>query len=151
MAFPSGKTTNTLSRAFDDTQTTARNLKQDAIDIRDTSLAGDTSRKLIMEFPSKIADALDIWNAASVKVGIAQYAKDQLEDQSLTIGTDFTAMVTTATGVRDWIIANFPNTGGLLLERSFDANGRMVLGTLTTVQTAGLRTELDALIATIED
>lgn len=151
MAFPSGKTKDTLNKALNDTQIIARNLKQDAIDIRDTSLAGDISRKLIMEFPTKIADALDIWSVASAKTGIAQYAKDQLEDQTLTIGADFTSMVTTATGVRDWIITNFPNTGGLLLERSFDVNGRMVLGTLTTVQTAGLRIELDALIATIED
>jgi len=60
-------------------------------------------------------------------------------------------MKTTAEATRDWIIANFPNTGGLLLERSFDVNGRMVLATLTTAQTAGLRTELNLLIATIED
>ena len=151
MAFPSGKTKDTLSKAFNATQNVARNLKQDAIDIRDISLAGDISRKLIMEFPTKIADALDIWTAASAKTGIAQYAKDQLEDQTLTIGADFVAMVAAATSARDWIIANFPNTGGLLLERSFDANGRMVLATLSTAITAGLRTELDALIATIDD
>jgi len=151
MAFPSGKTKDTLYKSFSDTQRQARNLKQDAIDIVNTTLAGDIPRKVIMDFNTKIADALDIWNAASAKVGIAQYAKDQLEDQTLTLGTDFVAMTATAEATRDWIIANFPNTGGLLSERSFDVNGRMVLATLTTGQTAGLRTELNLLIATIED
>ena len=151
MAFPSGRTKDTLNKAFNDTQAHARNLKQDAIDIRDTSLAGDIPRKVIMEFNTKIADALDIWSIASAKAGIVQYAKDQLEDQTLTLPADFAAMTTTAIATRDWIIANFPNTGGLLLERSFDVNGRMVLAILTTGQTAGLRTELNLLIATIED
>ena len=151
MAFPSGKTKDTLNKAFTDTQTHARTLKQQAIDIRDTTLAGDITRKVIMDFNTRIADALDTWNLASIKVGIGQYARDQLEDQTLTLAADFVAMKTTAEATRDWIIANFPNTGGLLLERSFDVNGRMVLATLTTAQTAGLRTELNLLIATIED
>ena len=151
MAFPSGKSKDTLNKAFNDTQVHARNLKIDAIEIVNTTLAGNITRKVIMDFNTKIADALDIWNNASVKVGIEQYAKDQLEDQTLTLAADFVAMKTTAEATRDWIIANFPNTGGLLLERSFDVNGRMVLATLTTAQTAGLRTELNLLIATIED
>jgi len=151
MAFPSGKNKDTLSKAFNDTRLKSRNLKQDAIDIINTTLAGTITRKVIMEFNTKIADALDVWDAAAAKTGIQQYAIDQLEDPTLTIAADFLAMKTTAVATRDWIISNFPNTGGLLLERSFDANGRMVLATLSTAQTAGLRTELNLLIATIED
>jgi hypothetical protein len=104
-----------------------------------------------MEYPTALVDAIDDWNAASALPGIGQYARDQIDDQLINLGAEFTTMVTTAGGVRDWIVANFPNNVGFLLERSFDVNGRMVLGTLSSAQTAGLRTELDLLIAAIED
>jgi len=150
MAFPSGKAKRSLSKAFAMAVVTAARLKEKAEGIHATSLAGDIQRKEIMVFPTDIADALDLWASVRTLPGIGQYAKDQLDDQTLNLGTEFTAMVAACEGVRDWITANFPNQGGFLLERSFDANGRMVLGTLSTAQTAGLRTQLDALIAAID-
>lgn len=151
MAFPSGKNQLTLRQAFDVSRDKSRSIKQGAIDIRSKSLAGTLTRKEVMEFPTSLADAIDDWNTALALPGIGQYARDQIDDQTINLGAEFTAMVNTATGVRAWIITNFPNSGGFLLERSFDVNGRMVLGTLTAGQTAGLRTELDLLIAAIED
>lgn len=150
MGFKSGASQLTLEQALTNTRTKERLVRQTVVDIRDASLAGDISRNKIMLLPTTIADALDVWNAAAAVTGISQYTKDQVADQALNVVTQFNTMVAEATSVRNWIIANFPANAGFLLERSFDANGRMVLGTLSTAQTAGLRTELNKLIAAID-
>ena len=151
MAFPSGKNKLTLQKAFDLSRSWSRTVKQTAIDMRAKSLLGTLTRKEVMEYPTTLADAIDDWNAARILPGIGQYARDQIDDQTINLGVDFNAMVTTAGGVRDWVVSNFPNSGIYLLERSFDANGRTVLGTLSSGATAGLRTQLDLLIAAIDD
>ncbi len=151
MAFPSGKNKLTLQKAFDLSRSLSRTVKQAAVDIRAKSLINILTRKQVMEFPTTLTDAIDDWNAARALPGIGQYARDQIDDQAIVLGTEFNAMITTATGTRDWIVTNFPSNSGFLLERSFDVNGRMVIGILTTAQTAGLRVQLDLLIAAIDD
>ncbi|MCK5609658.1 hypothetical protein KAR91_47735 [Candidatus Pacearchaeota archaeon] len=151
MAFPSGQTQKTLAVSFEQSRGMAASVKQRSIELKNDSLLGVLSRKNVMEFPTLLADALDAWNKATSITGIGQYAKDQIADQSLNVTVEFSSMVAEAVSVRDWIITNFPNNSGFLLERSFDVNGRMVVGTLTTAQTAGLRVELDKLISSIGD
>lgn len=82
---------------------------------------------------------------------ISTRSKAILIKQAATDINDKSLMVATAILVRDWIMTNLPSNNEFLLERSFDVNGRMTLGTLTTLQTTGLRTEINALILTIDD
>ena len=46
--------------------------------------------------------------------------------------------------------ANFPASGGFLLASSFDGNGRVVERQFDSASLAGFRTQLAALIATID-
>jgi hypothetical protein len=77
--------------------------------------------------------------------GMAAYAADQEQDApGYAVGTEFNAMVTAIEGVRDWIISNV-NTASWV---TFSTSG-VATKTFTSGQTAGLRTQLTALIATI--
>ena len=49
-----------------------------------------------------------------------------------------------------WIVNNFPASGGFLQAITINANGRYQWRTLTSAQTANLRTQLASLITTID-
>lgn len=87
---------------------------------------------------------------ASSTPGLAQFARDQKNNQSLDVVTEFNAVIAAIDGVVGWIAANFPTdvATGALLERTLGADGP-VERTFTAAQTAGFRTQLDNLIATI--
>jgi len=66
-----------------------------------------------------------------------------------TISTDCTAIVTAAQNCIDWVVTNFPSSGGFLLDNSLNADGSRTPRSFSSAQTAGLRTRLNALVATI--
>jgi len=146
MALPSPKI---LARAFTDAQNTWVGINLSATDLRDASAAGPVSGKDIIDFSTRLAGALDTYAEVKATPGIAQYARDQLNNQAFDVVTEFASHEAEVVACRDWIVANFPSTGGYLQILSFDVNGRYVYRTLTTAQTAGLRTQLDLLIATV--
>ena len=105
---------------------------------------------------SEIID-LDIrlrgWRAEIVKAastpGIAAYAQAQLGNAQLDVVAEFNGMVAAIDSVTAWIRANFPrDANGFLLERTWGDSGP-VDRQFTSAQTAQLRTQLDALIATV--
>lgn len=148
MTFPSSSTS--LAQAWISVQSTAKRIKTAAQDLRDSSAAGSISSRTVINFATSLADVTDQFAATRLLTGIAQYARDQIGDQGIDVVAEFTAMETAAIETRDWITANFPQDGsGYLLMVQFDVNGRQSIRTLAAAQTAGLRTELDALIATI--
>lgn len=90
--------------------------------------------------------------------GIGAYATEQYGD-GYAIGPDFGAFTTALQGVVGWLIANIPREPvdaldpegpRYLLLQTLDADGARTDRTFSTAQTAGLRTVLDALIATVE-
>ena len=150
MAFPSSTTKDSLASAWASIQSRASQVKIHAQEISNASAAGPISGKTVVDFSTLLADATVTLDKAAAIPGMAQYARDQIGDQTLDVVAEFTAMRAQMIATRDWIVANFPKDGsGYLLLISFTADGRYVFRTLTTIQTVGLRTQLDALIATI--
>jgi len=152
MAFPSsGGTREGLAKAYYGAKDEARRVKDTSIDLRDRSASGPISAKEILDYNTQLADALDKFNKSKSVPGILQYAKDQESDQNLDIAAEFTSMLNTCVNTRDWIVANFPADGsGNLSLLKFDVNGRFVFNTWPSAATAPLRTQLNALIATID-
>lgn len=84
-------------------------------------------------FRKVIDGVITEWDVYASTPGLAQYAKDQLNDQTYDIVAEYNAMRTAAIALRDWLDANIP------AEPSY-----------TPAQTAGFRTAADAFLATIE-
>lgn len=148
MAFPSS--TQSLDAVWMGSQSTAARIRTQAQETRNTSAAGNISTKVILDFATGLADAIQDLDTAAATPGIAQYARDQLANPALDIAAEFTAMRAQMVATRDWIGTNFPaDVNSYLLFIQFTAERRFTYRQFTSAQTAGLRTQLDALIATI--
>ena len=153
MAFPSLEgSANQLSDALRAVRSLAHSVKLSSCSLRDDSAAGVVSARRIAEH----LDALTQWNAQlntlKTTPGLADYAKEQFSDATFDIVQAFVNMQAAIVNTGTWISTNIPKetvtNRWMLLEEI--VNGRVVERTLTTVQTAGLRTQLDALLATID-
>ena len=154
MAFPSstGTVQDSLAQAWATARSTASSIKSRAQGLSTQAAAGNIGSSAILDFATYLADARLVLVKASQTGGIAAYAQAQVNDNTLNVAAEFSAMMDTLDGVIAWVVANFPKDGnGFLLARTFQAGstGRTVDRQFTPAQTASLRTTLDALIATI--
>lgn len=152
MAFPStvGTKPDTLDSAWTRARSLAGSLKQRAQNLNSLSLAGVVPAGLITQFCTLLADTRDQFAAIGAVPGLGAYAQEQVGDVGLNVATEFAAMTTAIDNTSAWIVANFPASGGFLLASSFDGNGRVVERTFDSASLAGFRTQLAALIATID-
>jgi hypothetical protein len=88
--------------------------------------------------------SLNLWKAVS---GLDTYATGQ--GYTGTMSTDCTATVTAAQTCIYWVVTNFPTSGGFLQDYSLNADGTRTPRSFTSVQTAGLQTNLTSFVATI--
>lgn len=145
MAFP---TQLSLSAALRQAQDDAAQLKAYVQQVSNATAAGNVSANLVIELHWKMIWVKARFDAAAAVPGLAAYAQAQLGNPSLDIAAEFSAMVAQVVATRDWIITNFPSAGGYIQKDTLDASG-VTVRQFTPAQTAGLRTVLDALIATI--
>jgi quinol monooxygenase YgiN len=146
MAYP----TNALSRTLEDLDRRAADVKSYCIRYRDNMAAGNVVATVIIDLAIRLnSDRVSFANAANV-TGLAQYAKDQKNNQSLDVIAEFNAMVSAIDGCIGWVTTNFPkDANGFLLRETWGNNGT-VDRSFTPAQTAGLRTQLDGLIERID-
>ena len=145
MAF---KTDLTAHEAFTAAKTVARDRKQDAVNIRAQSEAGTLAAATLLGFFGRLNAAVTNLTSYAAVPGIAAYARAQYDNEQYDVAAEFTAMLAVMTDTRDWIVANFPASGGYIQREQISASG-VVDRVFSANATASLRTELDALIATI--
>lgn len=151
MAFPSniGSSPLSLSDAFERTRQIAGQIKSAAVALRDKSAAGPVSATDIVGHTGSLADQRARLVAAGNTPGLATYALEQYP--ALDLAAAYTAMLAQIDATILWIRTNFPTAGtGEILERRFDTQGRTTPNTFSTAALANFRTQLDALIATID-
>lgn len=147
MAFPSD---GGLAQAWIKALALAGAVKQTATGASSTAAAGNVNYSQIERLFVQLQSAHAEFAALSTTPGLAAYAQEQLDDNALNIATEFTSMQAAITAVLDWIKTNLPKDGsGYLLVRQIDGSNAVVDRQFTPAQTAGLRTVLDALAATI--
>lgn len=148
MTFPASA--QTQADALAGARRTANTLKAFAQNVRGFMAASTVSANQVEQVMGEFKSAIETWNAAKAVSGIAAYAQAQYDDVTLDIAAEFTAMLSAAEGVRDWVIANFPkDASGFILKDKYEVDGAITVRQFTPVQTAGLRTELDSFIATV--
>jgi hypothetical protein len=87
------------------------------------------------------------WSATP---GLAQYARDQENDQAYNVVAEYTAMNNAMVSARDSLISMFPKDGnGFLLYQTLNAQGQIGTRTFTAAQLASVVTLLNNVIATI--
>ena len=122
----------------------ANELKAYCQQVHDASAAGPISGNVAIQLHERlIADRARFLAIRDVP-GIAAYVQAQEDDDTYDVAAEFDAMVAAVESARDWLIANVNVTNWV----TFGTSG-VATKTFSAAATAGLRTELAALMATI--
>jgi hypothetical protein len=151
MAFPSntGTVQQSLSEAWNRARQTATSIKSRSQGLRTKSEVSLSSGDILL-YSASMANAKVTLQALAAVEGLAAYAQEQVDDNTINIVVEFNAMMAQIDATIAWVITNFPKDGsGFLLAQSLTAAGRTQDRSFNPAQTASLRTALDALIATI--
>lgn len=147
MAFPA--TQRSLALALSDARSIAVRVKDVTQTIRDIAASGPVVRERLINHMRALSQAVAQWDQIAAVPGIAQYARDQFDDQTLDIAAEFAAMRAEAVSLRDWIFANFPKQGSAWLTVSYDVNGTEAKLTIPQASLTEYVARCDALLATI--
>lgn len=145
MAYPTGL----LSIVLEDIDRRAAGIKLYVSQVKAEAAAGNIPSTRILDVFINLKQERVALAAATSTAGLPAYAQAQKNQPGLDVVAEFNAMTAAIDGVTSWIVNNFPkDAGGILLERTWGASSP-VDRTFTPTQTAGFRTVLDTLIATI--
>ena len=116
----------------------------------DAMAANSVSANLLLQLLNELKSLIERWTEIAATPGIGAYAQDQENDPAYNVATEFTAMLNAARAARDRIIADLPKApGGEIAIHTLAADGATSTRAFTPAQTANLRTDLAAFIATI--
>lgn len=147
MAYPAS--TQNQADGFRTANGTALALKNE-MTIRVANMAaGNVGVDYILDIVDRLVKAVVVLNSVAAIPGIGAYAQAQINDQNLNLATEFAAMVSAAETARNWIVTNMPSDGTYILAAMLAANGTLTYRQFTPAQTSTLRSNLNALIATI--
>lgn len=130
----------------------AAGIKSQAEEANATLLAGPVSSDWIFNFLNNTSAALFNFNRFKNVVGLDTYAQEQVPGYSGSMLSDINAVIDAVQACIDWVVTNFPkNTAGdyILAYTALAADGSKTPRMFSTAQTAGLRTNLQAVIALI--
>ena len=152
MPFPTGDgVLISLDKAFEQMESRAVGIKSRAQRTHDIAAAGNLTGRDVVLYFNQLGEDLDQINSwiANIDAAAANtYARDRYDDATLTISTEFVTMRAAIDSVLTWMSVNIPTnnivSGFNLTTRRVDYVG------YTVGQTNGFRTELNALIATID-
>lgn len=141
--------TDGLAKAYNKAQSESIRVKAFAAQARSALIAGSVSANAVIQIMTNLKSSIEVWDTVSGLPGIGQYAKDQEDDQTYDVVAEFNAMRTEAVAARDWVITNFPASGGFIQKDTLELDGAITVRQFTPAQTTGLQTALADLIAAI--
>lgn len=142
--------TDSLAKEYNSAQQEAIRIKAGVTSASAAYKANNQSANSLIALLQQMKSAIEVWDRVAALPGIAQYARDQHDDQAYDVIAEFTAMRAAAVSVRDWVINNFPKSAGGYIEKdTLEADGAITVRVFTIAQLAPLTTEMDALVATI--
>jgi len=119
MGFPA--TTGDQASALQLAIRTAARIKSRTTNVNNQMAAGDTSAEVTLAIRDDLINADSVFADVAAISGIAQYAKDQFDDQEYDVVADFTAMRTAIAAAIAAIESAFPSSGGFILKESLSA------------------------------
>lgn len=149
MTLPPALTQNSLAYGLNLVQNYAAQAKDRATSAVATLAAGSVDSGFVFSLVDALAGLIANLNAVKNTAGLDAYATAQVPGYAGTMSSDITATVNAAQACIDWVVANFPTSAGFLQEKTIAANGTRTLRNFTPAMTAGFRTALNSLLATI--
>jgi len=110
---------------------------------------GDRPASVIIALWLRLRSSAEVLAAAGAVSGIGDYLKLIKADPAFDAAAEFAAISAAIASAIAWIEANFPASGGYLLERRFDGND-LIERAFTPAQTADLRIQLQAITSAIQ-
>lgn len=149
MAWPASQ--QTLYNGLLETNRIALTIKNDVMSIRNASVSSDINRRTFINLQRQLTNAISRFNEIKNIPGILQYVRDQYDNPTLDVGTEFNAMVNSATNLRNWIYNNFPidSGSGAILSETVDLDGNITSLVFTSAQLTSFRVQADIFLGTI--
>lgn len=150
MPLPSS-TTPYLGQALIQMLGQAAGTKQQAIDALATLQAGPVDTNWIFNALDVMRAAIANFNRFKAVTGLDSYATAQVPGYAGTMSADINTTIAAIQACVDWMVANFPkdSTATWILAQQLNADGTRTPRSFTSVQTGGLQTRLQTVIATI--
>lgn len=155
MVYPTSRLRAVVARAFTNADSTAIRLRSFAGGLDGELAAGSvTATRILDDLLAELRSSRVVLIASRDTSGILAYAREQFDDITIDLPTEFTALIAAIDAVITWIVDNFPTgspgAGNYLERYQLATDGALTDRTFSTVQTIGLRTQLQALFAAIE-
>lgn len=151
MALPPALTQNSLAYALNVVQNYAAQAKDRATSANAVMAAGPVDTLFVFSLLDQLNGLIANLNAVKNTVGLNSYATTNVPGYAGTMTADITATVNAAQACIDWVTANFPkdSTAVFILCFQLNADGTRAPRSFSSAQTAGFRTALQSLLATI--
>lgn len=147
MAFPASQ--NLLSEKLERVFLLARSTKQYAAEMSAFLSANSVSAMQILDVMENFQAAINEWNDIIADADSRAYIREQLKNDTFDVVAEFTAMRDAVQGVITWIETNFPKDADGWIQIIKIVNGQRQIRSFAPANTAGLRTQLDAVVAGI--
>ena len=149
MALPPALTQNSLTYALGVVQNYAAQTKDRATNAVAVLAGGSVDTVFVFNLLDQLSGLISNLNAVKTTSGLNAYATSEVPGYAGNMTNDITATINAAQACIDWVVANFPVSAPWLLAFQLNADGSRTSRLFTSVQTAGLRTNLQSLLATI--
>lgn len=150
MAWPTSATSR--ADALAQVDRTAADIKAKRASLRVAAAAGPiTAYAITNDLLPRLRAAKVVFASAAAVPGIAAYVAAERGVTEQQVGNDFAAMTAALNGTLSWIEDNMPKSEGFLLIEQITTNDSGVITprTFDSAATAGLRTQLQAIEASI--
>lgn len=135
--------------AYQTVKRAAAQLKASAQGVRAQLAASNASYDFLRDIYRTLERAQAQFTQLAATPGLADYAKAQENDPAYDVAAEFTAMQSAITATLTWMNNNVPTSVTAKPPANW-GDGALIATEFTPAQTAGLRAQLDAVIATID-
>ena len=129
----------------------AVDVKKQTLEIRALASVDGMGRRQLIVYMGRLGRAVVRINELGSVPGLAQYAKDQYNNPTLEIVTEFQAFRSACIQLRDWIYNNFPqHSSGAWLVSEFANDGTETMMTFTAAQLSQFVSHCDTLLTLMD-
>lgn len=152
MAFPSSNNITSLHDVLSTLRALTGQTKSQAQSAVATMAAQNVDSNFVFQILDRLNWLITTLNAWKNTEGLDAYATADLPTYAGTLTTDATVVIDSAQACINWAVNNFPkdSTNTYILAETLNSDGTRTLRQFTPTQTAGFRTVMQTLIATIE-
>lgn len=145
MAFPSSTNNASLGVVLSQLQSTVDGIKQKASTAVTVLAANNVNTAYVFSTLDQLSGVIGNLNTYKNVAGLNAYATANIPGYAGTLTTDIASVTSACQACIDWVVAN---TSGVVWY-TLNADGTRAMATFTPTQTAGFRTALNTLVATI--